>query len=468
MNKSLSKEQLNELKPYFLDRLKELLQIPSTYDETSIREGAPYGENIQKALEYALSLGEKEGFSVKDIDGYAGHIEWGKGEELIGILGHLDVVPAGEGWTNGPFDPVVKEGKLFARGAQDDKGPVMAAFLAMKWLKDIGVEPQKRVRLILGTDEERNWGCMKHYFAKEEMPKVGFSPDAQFPVIHAEKGLLDLDVTKNLDMDQSHATAQLLHLQGGERLNMVPYRAQASLKWEGEGDPISLFEDFIQQTPYDGKADMDGDQLHITLTGKSAHAMEPNNGHNAFLGITSFLKELPFSNSILSVLYWIEEAFQSSRGEGLGIACEDNVSGPLTVNVGTAVLKDGDLTLGLNIRYPVTKDFQEWFQIFESNMNDHEARIHVIEHLEAIHMAKDHPFVEKLLDIYNRNANEQAEPLAIGGATYARALNQGVAYGAMFSHSPDTAHNADEHILIEDLMEAAYIYAEAIYELITT
>jgi len=315
MNPLLQKEQLNELKPYFLDRLKKVLQIPSTYDDESIGEGAPFGENIQEALEYTLSLGAEEGFSVKDVDGYAGHIEWGEGEDLIGILGHLDVVPPGEGWTNPPFEPVEKDGKLFARGTQDDKGPVMAAFLAMKWLKDLGVEPQKRVRLILGTDEERNWGCMKHYFEKEEMPSVGFSPDAKFPVIHAEKGLIDLEVTKGIDLEQTSEVAQLLHLKGGERLNMVPYRAQATVTWNGEEDPIALFEDFIQQSPFDGEANMDGTQLQLSVTGKSTHGMEPDKGHNAFLGLVSFLKQLPFSTEILTLFNWIDDAFSHLYGQ---------------------------------------------------------------------------------------------------------------------------------------------------------
>lgn len=468
MTSTLSKEQLNELQPYLLKHLQELLRIPSTYDETTIQNGAPFGEQIKKALDYTLTIGEREGFTVKNVDGYASHIEWGEGEELIGVLGHLDVVPPGEGWSNPPFEPIVQEGKLFARGAQDDKGPVMAAFLAMKWLKDLGVQPHKRVRLILGTDEERNWGCMKHYFEREEMPSVGFTPDAQFPVIHAEKGLIDLEVTKQINVSQQNAKARLLHLSGGERLNMVPYRAEALVEWTSEEDPVLRFNEFINQSPFNGDAKLEGDQLSISLTGKSAHASEPKDGHNAFIGLVSFLKNLSFSTSVRSKLEWIDEMFQDSRGETLGISCEDEVSGPLTINVGTAQLEGEHLKLGLNIRYPVTKEFEEWFSAFEEQMQTNNGRIHVIEHLKAIHMEKDHEFVKKLLDIYNRNSNEKAEPLSIGGATYARALEQGVAYGALFSHSPNTAHNVDEHIFVKDLMDAAYIYAEALYELITT
>lgn len=464
---NFTREKLHPLEPYFLEKLKGLLSIPSMYDESTITTNTPFGASIQESLDYMLTLGVQEGFKVKNVDGYAGHIEWGEGNDLIGILGHLDVVPAGEGWTTPPFEPTLQDGKLFARGAQDDKGPVMAAFLAMKWLKDLGVHPKKRVRLILGTDEERNWGCMKHYFEKEEMPVLGFSPDAQFPVIHAEKGLIDLEIRKTIKVEQSEFKVKVMELSGGERLNMVPYQAEVTLEVENSVDIEGPFQQFLRNSVFEGNLSQEGKSIRITVTGKSAHAMEPDNGNNALKGLLSFLLELPIASTVRSMCTWVLDTFEGSRGEGLQIDCTDKVSGALTLNLGTGSFQNGLLTLGLNIRYPVTKRFEEWYDIFQKKIDIYGANIHVIEHLESIHLEKEHPFVQQLLSIYNKHSNEQAVPLAIGGATYARALEQGVAFGAMFDDSPDTAHNVDEHIRMDDLLKATLIYAETIYELIT-
>ncbi|WP_036786548.1 dipeptidase PepV [Pontibacillus chungwhensis] len=467
MTIQFEKDHLSTLQPFFLEHLQELLRFPSMYDPTTIQTGAPFGTSIQDALHYMLQLGESEGFVTKDVEGYAGHIEWGHGEDLIGVLGHLDVVPPGEGWSHDPFDPYVKEGKLFARGTQDDKGPVMAAFLAMKWLKDMGVKPKKRIRLILGTDEERGWACMDHYFSKEEMPVVGFSPDAMFPVIHAEKGLIDMEVTKQIDVDHS-SSLDLVHFHGGERLNMVPYKATARIEGESEEEIDALFEDFLLQSNYEGSIVEENNGYSLTVTGKSAHAMEPRNGINAIVGLAKFLETLPFSQSVRELMNWVAYHFEDGRGTAFSINCGDQMSGPLTMNLGTLSFVDSVCNVGVNTRYPVAVPFDEWFQVFTKELDKDGASVDIVEHLEPIYLPKDHPFVQKLLAIYEKHTGENLEPLAIGGATYARALNQGVAYGAMFSHSPDTAHNADEHILIDDLLQAAAIYAEALYELVTS
>lgn len=176
----------------FIEKTMKLIRIPSVY---KFNGDYPYGEPIDQALQTMLKIAEEDGFKTKNIEGHAGHIEFGQGEEILGILGHLDVVPAGEGWETDPFSPVIKDGNLYGRGAQDDKGPVMAAYIAMKLLKQQGFQPNKRVRLILGTDEERDWQGIEHYFKHEDMPEFGFSPDASFPVINAEKGLLDTYIT---------------------------------------------------------------------------------------------------------------------------------------------------------------------------------------------------------------------------------------------------------------------------------
>ena len=122
----------------------------------------PFGKDANDALLYALNLGEKLGFRAKNIDGYCGYIEFGEGPNLLGIIGHLDVVPSSDGWDTDPFNATIKNGKIFGRGAIDDKGPVIASLYAMKTIKD-NLKINSRVRLILGINEEKSWKCIKHY-----------------------------------------------------------------------------------------------------------------------------------------------------------------------------------------------------------------------------------------------------------------------------------------------------------------
>lgn len=459
----------NSYRNTFLAFLGELLKIPSVFDEKTMTTDHPFGIGINQALEYMLRLGKQEGFYVKNVDGYAGHIEFGEGDEVVGVLGHLDVVPAEKGWSNPPFDPIIKEGKLYARGAQDDKGPVMAAFVAMKLLKDLGYQPKKRIRLILGTDEERSWQGMAHYFEHEAMPVVGFSPDADFPVIHAEKGLIDGYITIHKGTKEHNSDTPVLHsFRGGDRLNMVPDEATAEISWGDRTELNYLFQGFIHDTKYDGEIDETDEFCKINIKGKSAHAGQPSNGINAVIGLTQFLSGLPFEADTIDTLTWIFAKFYDSGGVNLGISGEDLDSGKLTVNLGSLCFeKDkGRFQLGVNIRYPVTFSYdKDVVGKLQPELDDVEGILDVEEHLKPLYLEKDHYLVEKLLNVYEKQTGQKGDAVSIGGGTYARSLATGVAFGAMFENSPNTAHQADEHIVISDLLKAIGIYAESLYEL---
>ncbi|CAM5507401.1 dipeptidase PepV [Bacillus safensis FO-36b] [Bacillus safensis subsp. safensis] len=219
---------------------QSFLQIESVLDEEGGKEGKPFGEKVDDALQYMLKKGEDEGFTVKNVDGYAGHIEYGEGDDIVGVLCHVDVVPAGDGWTTPPFSADIRENKIFARGAIDDKGPTMAAFYALKILKDSGLQLSKKIRMIIGTDEESDWRCVDHYFKHEAMPQIGFAPDADFPIIHAEKGIIDAVVSFTYQQTANHQRYTLKQFTSGMRLNMVPDEAAATVTAAQEHDAESL------------------------------------------------------------------------------------------------------------------------------------------------------------------------------------------------------------------------------------
>ncbi|WP_079478407.1 dipeptidase PepV [Halobacillus salinus] len=444
----------------YLDKVFRLLSIPSVYEED---DSYPYGKAVHDALEKMLEIGNQDGFSTKNVDGHAGHIEFGEGEEILGILGHLDVVPAGKGWSTPPFEPTVRDGKLYARGAQDDKGPVMAAYMAMKLLKDQGFEPNKRIRLIVGTDEERDWKGIDHYFSKEEMPELGFTPDASFPVIHAEKGLLDGYISFSLE-EQGDPLVSIQNLEAGDRLNMVPDEAQTVLI--ASYDLHEDFEYFLQENELQGEIENIGNQYKLTVKGHSVHASKPELGTNAIRSLLKFMLTLPLADQVLETLKSVYHGFEQTDGSGLGLSLSDEVSGPLTVNLGSLhITKEYEVKLGLNLRYPVTADQDNVLRRLEEFADKVDGEFEVYDHLKSLYLEKDHPFIQTLLRVYNDITGEEETVQSMGGATYARSLSAGVAYGAMFKHSPDTAHQKDEHVLIADMVRAIEIYATAIYEL---
>ncbi|WP_079530567.1 dipeptidase PepV [Halobacillus hunanensis] len=449
----------HQYKSEFIEKTMELIRIPSVY---RISEEYPYGKDIDQALQTMLKIAEEDGFRTKNMESHAGHIEFGQGEEILGILGHLDVVPAGEGWETDPFSPVLKDGNLYGRGAQDDKGPVMAAYIAMKLLKQQGFQPNKRVRLILGTDEERDWQGIEHYFKHESMPEFGFSPDASFPVINAEKGLLDTYVKIPLP-EKTENDFELVTLDSGDRLNMVPSRAKASIKTIDSLD--DSFHSFLRNKAIIGEISKQDGEVILTMEGVSAHGSSPDKGRSAALLMVEYLQQLPFSSEQRIILTHLYDRLHDYSGEKIGLKCADS-SGDLTLNVGfISWIKGQECQVGINTRYPVSVDGDTVITKLSQFAKEAGGTLETYDHLPALYVEADHPYVQTLLAIYNNAAMEEENVQSIGGATYARSLSFGVAFGALFKDSPDTAHQENEHVRIKDMVKAIAIYAESIYQL---
>ena len=456
------RQEVDNRKDAFLEDLNGLLRIPSVLDEEKAGPSMPFGPEVRRALDFMFELGQRDGFDTKDVAGYAGHLEYGEGEEIVGILCHLDVVPAGEGWTYGPFNPTIVDGKLIARGSNDDKGPTMAAYYGLKIVKELGLPLSKRVRLIAGCDEESEWRCVNEYFKQEAMPTIGFAPDADFPIINAEKGLYD-GVLKQLPIQWGHsATNYLISFVSGERPNMVPDHARAVLKTDIELG--NKFEAYLKRYEMEGSYESHEDMFTFVVKGKAAHAMEPDNGINAAYVLAGFLMHLPLDIQGERYIEFIRHVFADSRGISLGIEASDE-TGELTINGGVFRYDQQQRMATVNIRYPYTAKFDERLQILKEMALSFGFELMTKTHMPPHHVAPDHPLVKTLAAVYERQTGEQADLMAIGGGTYARSLEAGVAFGALFPGATDVAHQVDEYMEVEDLLRAAAIYAEAIYEL---
>ncbi|SDX36186.1 succinyl-diaminopimelate desuccinylase [Marininema mesophilum] len=462
-------EETEKRRDQLLQQLTELCSIESVLDDSTASPGAPFGEKISEALNYMLDLGDKAGFTTKSVDGYAGHIEMGGGEELVGVLAHLDVVPVGDGWISPPFEPEVREGNFYARGAQDDKGPAMAAFVAMQMVKELGLPLSKKVRLILGTDEESHWRDMDYYFAREKMPDMGFTPDADFPIITAEKGMIDLTLTGKVEPGEAPVAGWLLQsFEAGQRFNMVPDLARAQL--QGDGDVFELkekYQDFLLSNRIQGYAEESNDHLTLVLEGKAHHGSEPDGGLNAALRLAEFLDTATLDPTGSKYIRFISEKLcEGFKGEKLNLAQSDERVGPLTVNGGIFRYEAaGEQGVGLNIRYPISGELAQIRQQMETEVEPFGFTVEVVDHKQGHFVDEEHVLVRTLARVYEEQTGEKGETLAIGGATYARALETGVVFGPGFPGREDTAHQRNEYIVVEDLVKATALYAQAIYEL---
>ncbi|MEK4867160.1 dipeptidase PepV [Bacillus sp. FSL E2-8895] len=459
-------EEVTKRKDDLIRDTQKFLQIKSVWEEESAKEGAPFGEGVEKALSFMLHKGEAEGFCSKNLEGYAGHLEMGQGEELVGILCHVDVVPEGDGWTTPAYSADIRDGKIFARGAIDDKGPTMAAYYAMKIVKELGLPLSKRVRMILGTDEESNWKCVDHYFKNEEMPTIGFAPDADFPIINAEKGISDIQVVQS-GGEEKEGTFKLISFESGRRLNMVPDFAEAVITGEDVNTLTVAYEEYLQTAKKIGKAIVEGKTVTLQIKGISAHGSTPEKGENAGLLLVNFLTKVSLDGKGASFALFVAETFTGDIiGEKAGISYKDDISGPLTVNVGRlSYSQENGGNLGLNVRYPVTTNFEETIAKLKEYVGTHGFEVADYSNSRPHHVDKDHTLIRTLQRVYEEQTGEKAELLAIGGGTYARSLKAGVAFGPLFPGKEELAHQKDEYIEIEDLLKATAIYAQAIHEL---
>jgi succinyl-diaminopimelate desuccinylase len=419
--------------------LTDILKFPSVEGEK--KENAPFGEDVAKCLDYALDLLSSLGFNVKNVEGYCGFGEIGQGE-LFGILCHLDVVPVSGNWTFPPFGAVCHDNKIYARGALDNKGPFICALYAVVRLLQEGKTPTRRIRFILGCDEESGWECMSRYVKTEEMPVLGISPDGDFPVINCEKGIVYHTLR--------HSKPEyIVDIGGGDRANMVPNYAYAVVK---NSPPI------IEQLKAQNECSygMLGDTIKIEANGKSAHGSHPEDGDNAILKILKVLGQ----DKIFGDMY---TAFSNANGNNVKLGIEDKESGKLTLNLGTVKLCNEEIVYELDIRHPISYTKEQITEILKNSIT---AKVEQGFFHLPLYVPKDHHLVTTLLDAYNKVMKTNAQPISIGGGTYARVLPLGVAFGPCFPGSKAGIHCVDEYIDLEEFDTACEIYYQAFKKLL--
>ncbi len=429
-----------------LEAVQELARIPSVLQEAE--NGAPFGHPIARALNQAISISSNLGFrAVQDPDGYYGYAEIGQGEEIVAVLGHVDVVPAGSlaDWRLDPFDPQVIDGVLYGRGVQDDKGPTLAALFGANALMQAGVTFNKRLRFIFGTDEENLWRCMKRYLAQEEKPALGFTPDAKFPLIYAEKGLLQATL--------EGSNKQGINLSGGSAFNAVPdsavYVGEAAEKLRRQLERLGY-----AYQPISGG---------VQVIGKAAHAQVPEEGVNAICRLAIALYSCGVHSPAIDFL--AQEVGEDPFARQIFGDLEDEDTGRLKFNVG--MIEGGETErLSLDIRIPVSIEKENVVERLVQTAERYGLKYQQRDWLAPIYISRGSNLVKTLMEVYRQVTGDHlSQPETSGGATYARAMPNCVAFGAVFPGREKVEHQPNEHIRLDDLFTAMQIYALAIYAL---
>lgn len=457
-------QYIDNLNNEIISKTCDIINIPSVFNDND-GSNTPFGKCTVEALNYILDLGKSFGFRTKNIDNKCGYIEFGEGDKLLGIIGHLDVVPAENDWAYSPFAATIDNGNIYGRGAIDDKGPVIAALYAMKAVSD-NYSLDKRVRLILGLNEENDWKCIDRYKETEELPDVSFSPDANFPCIYAEKTI------ESLYLKQKYKKNTTLYIEdistNNNAINVVPKYCSVTLKFD-KSKATNIIEELktlINKYNYNITIEgIDDSTIKLISLGVSAHAAHPELGENALSKLLIILNDLfNLYNINLDILeYFTKYIGDDYTGKNLGINFEDE-SGILTLNTAQFTLEDNTLSLGFNLRIPVTIDYNIIEKEFKKYCNNH-LEVSVARIQEPLYLEKSHKLVKQLCDIFNDYNNYNLEPMAIGGGTYARAFDNCISFGPQMPDAKDMCHQTDEFISIDNLIFCTKVYAEAILEL---
>ncbi len=437
-----------------VERLGKLVAINST--EGTPEEGAPFGTGPRDALHAALEMLEQDGFRTVNLDNYVGYAEYGEGSELIGVIGHLDVVPASkeDGWETDPFVMTEKDGILYGRGVDDDKGAVVSSMIALKVLRDLNIPVHKRIRLIMGTNEETGSKCLRHYVETEGHVDYGFTPDGEFPGVHGEKGMLGGNFHSK--------STNIIDIRGGLARNIVCPRCTAVIPKNCYS--AKKLSDWFNNLNIEFDVKDEGTCNELTVFGKAAHASTPELGINAISCLLVGLKNSGMQDPFVD--FYCSHFGLPTDGSGLNAKLEDEF-GVLTLNVGMIRMEDGVITGSIDVRSPVTMSTKSVLKAMAPRLEDENGVIEFDSMVEPLFFPIDSQLVSSLVSAYAEvTGDTESRPLTMGGGTYAKGIQNTIAFGCSFPGKDYHIHDANEYVGIDELLLQTEIYVHALLKLL--
>ena len=437
--------------------LKEIIAVPSV----AVPQAGPYpfGKDAAAAIDKAMALCARYDLTAKNCDYYAMHAEIGEGEENAVVMAHLDVVPAGEGWESDPFTMTIRDGFAYGRGVSDNKGPAIVALHCLRALRDAGVVGKRKLRVVLGSAEEIGMEDMGYYFAREQKPTMGFTPDASYGLCHCEKGLFRFAVTGPVG-------DRIRSFRAGTVVNAVPYKAEADILCDDAEYSRLADAAAAGEIRFDLARTADG--AHITAHGVASHASWPENGVNAAAHLIRLLVSV-FGAECGALLCFADEKIGLTwDGSKIGVQMADEPSGALTFNLGLVSAENGEGRLDVDIRYPALKKGADIDAILCGAVEGAGLTYSLLSDEPPLYLPKDGPLVQLLSGAYEDMTGEKCEIFSMGGGTYARQMGgNGVAFGASFNEDESNAHNCNECLNLEHYKKHAQICLEAMYRMFT-
>ena len=442
------KKFIEENTQNMIDELSQLVGINSEYSD----DEKPFGSNNKKVLEKAIELMDKKGFKTQNVDYFACYGEIGEGDKTIGLVAHLDVVPVGEGWNSDPFKLVVKDGRMYGRGTSDDKGAAIASMYAMKYLKDTNYPLKKKVRLILGCNEETGSACIKHYVEKYGSVDMGFTPDGNFPGIYAEKGMVGGTFeSKN---------SKIIDIKGGEATNIVCKKVECVVPLNSFNE--DKFKKFLDDNSVEYSISND-ENTKIVVRGVSAHASTPDLGVNAINYLYEALYNADFNDSLTD--YFHEYIGLTLHGEKMGFEALKDEETNTSFNLGVVSKENDVIKTTLDIRFPVKTTYDKCNELLNKAINDNNKFV-IRSEINPLYFDKELPMIKAMDKAYRDvTGDTQAKMQAIGGGTYAKSMDNIIAFGCEFQDDDNHIHDANESLEIEKFKKQVEIYVEAIKNL---
>lgn len=445
-------DKILQYRDELLKDLAYFLRIESIDGETN--------EECDRALAFLIKRAQDFGLDYALVTDKSVHVQLGEGGKLCGVLSHVDVVPAGNNWSVIPFELTERDGRLYGRGIADDKGAALINLYCLRALKENGVTGKNTLRAIFGSAEETGMYDMKGYFAKEPLPDMAFTPDSDYGICYAEKGILQLCVST-----PTNEAKVLSQFHAGKAVNAVPDLAYVMLDSSGYDEQLLMRLADASDGSFEFNYTIDG--LMIISRGKAAHACEPQKGKNAAALLIDLITNAYDVEDIGQLCSFIDYAFNcETNGRSLGLKMSDSVSGELTVNLGMVHIEDSTAEAYFDIRYPVTVNGDYVLRQFKAVAEYSGLNVRVVHHDKPLHLEKDSPLIQELSAAYEAVMGEPPTLYATGGGTYARKLaGRGVAFGPHFPGDPINMHNADESMDKENFFKHAQICLEAMYRL---
>ena len=488
---------LEKIRKYIDTHVDEMVDdacalIAINSEKMEARPGMPFGEGNAQVFVKAQEILARCGFPVKNYDNYVLTADLNEGPACLDILAHLDVVPAGEGWTvTEPFAPVVQDGLLYGRGSADDKGPAVAALYAMRAVKELGIPLKGNCRLILGGDEECGSSDIRYYYSKEAQAPMTFSPDADFPLINIEKGGLHLrftaevtdhtaesqaaggNLTVGVDAGVTAAQPVLLEIQAGTKINVVPGKARARVTGISVAELKQIAAAITERTGVDfaftpQQADDESGEIGVLAIGAAAHAASPQMGNNALTGLLTFLSAVPFgSEQVRRILAEICRLYPHGdwNGKALGVNHVDEISGELTLSLNLFSYDGHEFAGVFDCRAPICANDANTTDVVRAKMVEAGFIVSDGRMFAPHYVPEESEFVQTLLGCYEAVTGKKEKPLAIGGGTYVHHIENGVAFGCAELGVDNRMHGADDFMSVEQMKKSAVIFAYAIAQL---